>query len=280
MKRTEAITPRDVLVKLLRAAGDDLVLVGGQALAFWVNRYALVLPADVVAVSADTDFLAPSAADRTAVMRMATALQGTTQFPSRLALTALVGQAYLDLSDDEFINVNIVFRVAGLTQEALRKRAVRVEFDDTVFLVMHPLDVLRSRLANLHQLAEKQNAKGVMQLALGIDVARQFLRDEARAMPRHPTSARSPLQPFVSEIERLALDDSGRTAARRFGLHVADAIDPSLIPAGPFWERKWPTLASLMSPQYAASFSTPAAGDPGTPRDSGRPGRSDRTRRR
>lgn len=257
MKKTEAVPPREVLGKLLRAAGDDLVLVGGQSLAFWVHRYGLVLPGNVVAVSADTDFLAPSAADRAAVLRMAEALQGTTQFPSRRALTALVGQACLDISDDEFIHGDVVFRVIGLSQEALRKRAVRVEFDDASFVVMHPLDVLRSRLANLYQLAEKQNPKGVMQLALAIDVARQFLREEARVHPRRATHARSPLQPFVSEIERLAREDTGRKVAKRFGLHVADAIDASLIPAGPFWERRWPALSPLMSPQYASQFSPP-----------------------
>lgn len=259
MKKTEAVTPREMLERLLHAAGDDLVLVGGQALAFWVHRYGLVLPGDVVAVSADTDFLAPSAADRAAVLRMAAALQGKTQFPSRRALTALVGQAVLDINDDEFINVDVVFRVIGLTQEAVRKRAVRAELGATSFVVMHPLDVLRSRLANLHQLLEKQNAKGGMQLALAIDVARQFLREEASGMPRQSAAARNPLQPFVSEIERLALDDSGRKVARRFGLHVADAIDPSLIPAGPFWQRKWPELSPLMSPLYAARFSPPRA---------------------
>ena len=177
--------------------------------------------------------------------------------PSPGDLTALVGQAYLDINDDEFINVDVVFRVVGLTQEAIRKRAVRVEVDDTSFSVMHPLDVLRSRSANLYQLVEKQNPKGAMQLALAIDVARQFLRGQAHALPRR-TSARSPLQPFVSEVERLALDDAGRKVAKRFGLHVADAIDASLIPAGPFWQRKWPQLSLLMSPQYAALFSPPA----------------------
>lgn len=129
-KQPEAVTPREVLDRLLRAAGDDLALVGGQALAFWVHRYGLALPGDVVAVSADTDFLALSAADRAAVSRMAAALQGTTQFPNRRALTALVGQAYLDINDDEFINGDVVFRVIGLSQEAIRKRAVRVAFDD------------------------------------------------------------------------------------------------------------------------------------------------------
>jgi hypothetical protein len=256
MKKTEAVTPREVLTSLLRAAGDDLVLIGGQALAFWVHRYGLVLPADVVAVSADTDFLAPSAADRAAVVRMAAALQGKTQFPSRRARTALVGQAYLDINDDEFINVDVVFRVVGLTQEAIRKRAVRVEVDDTSFSVMHPLDVLRSRSANLYQLVEKQNPKGVMQLALAIDVARQFLREQVPARTQR-VPARSPLQPFVSEIERLALEDAGRKVAKRFRLHVADAIDASLIPAGPFWARKWPALSLLMSPEYAALFSPP-----------------------
>lgn len=259
MTRSEAVTPRTTLERLLRAAGDDLVLVGGQALAFWVQRYDLVLPADVVAISADTDFLAASAADRAAVLRMAEALQGKTQFPSRRALTALVGQAFLDINDDEFINVDVVFRIVGLTQEQVRKRAVRVEVDAARFSVMHPLDVLRSRLANLYQLIEKQNPKGVMQLALGIDVAREFLREEAKAPQARATAVRSPLQPFVSEIERLAHEDAGRKVAKRFGLHVADAIDASLIPAGPFWERKWPELSPLMSPQYAALFSPPEA---------------------
>jgi hypothetical protein len=257
MKKTEAVTPGEVLDKLLRAAGDELVLVGGQALAFWVNRYGLVIPGDVVAISADTDFLAPSAADRAAVVRMADALKGVTQFPSQRALTALVGQAYRDINDDEFINVDVVFKVIGLSQDAIRKRAVRVEFNDTSFIVMHPLDVLHSRLANLYQIAEKQTPKGVMQLELAIDVARQFLREEARLHPRGAIGARSPLQPFVSEIERLARKDAGRKVAKRFGLHVADAIDASLIPAGPFWERKWPGLSPLMSAQYASRFSLP-----------------------
>ena len=256
MKKTEAVTPPEVVDKLLRSAGQDLVLVGGQALGFWAQRYNLALPQEF-AISADTDFLAKSAADRASVKRLARIIGGATFYPNQRALTSLVGQAYVDVSDDEFINVDVIHDVIGIPPAAVRARAVKAALGKDSFLVMHPLDVLRSRLANLYKLIGKQNPKGVMQLAMGIDAAREFLRSEAGTMAPADIAVRSPLQGYVSEIERLAVEDAGRKVARRHGLHVADAIDPSLIPAGPFWTKRWPGLRKLMSKDYAARFSPP-----------------------
>lgn len=261
--RTAAETPLPLVKRLLGAAGDTEVLVGGQALSVWIVKYGLQLPSDLPVVTRDTDFLTQSAADRASVEKFARAINGKASFPHRLALTALVGQVELAISDEQYINVDVIFKVIGLDPAKVLARAIRVELPgSTTFLVMHPFDLLKSRLANLHALREKQNDKGAAQFRLAIDVARAYLQEQAARYPPAETGAgRSPIQTLVSEIEKLAIDDAGRKVAKRWGVHVADAIDPSLIPAGVFWTRKWPGLKALMSIQYAGGF-TPAYSNP------------------
>jgi len=253
----EAQTPQGIFLKLIEVAGED-ILIGGQALALWIEHYEIAVPEGVAAVSRDIDFLTDSPNSRESVERYAVALRGKTFFPSRRAMTSLVGQAFLLLPDDEYINVDVLWRLVGLTAEQVRSRAVTAERADVSFRVMHELHVLHSRLINLHELKEKQNEKGQMQLRLAIDVAREFLRVEAAKYSIEETGAgRSPLQPLFKEVTKLARDDAGRKVAQRHGIHVADAIDPSLIPAGPFWDRQWPQLAELMSPGYRTLFVPP-----------------------
>jgi hypothetical protein len=257
----EAQTSPDVFLKLVKVAGED-ILIGGQALALWVEHYEIAVPEGIAAISRDVDFLTDAPDSRESVTRYAAALHGETFFPSRRAMTSLVGQAFLLLPDDEYLNVDVLWRLVGLTAEKVRSRAVTAEGTDVSFRVMHELHVLRSRLMNLYELKEKQDEKGQMQLRLAIDVAREFLRVEAASFSIEETRAgRSPLQVFFKEITKLARDDAGRKVAQRYGIHVADAIDPSLIPAGPFWDRQWPQLAGLMSPSYRTLFVPPASDD-------------------
>lgn len=258
--RTVAETPLPLVKRLLGAAGETEVLVGGQALSVWIVKYGLPLPTGLPVITRDTDFLTQSAMATALVEKFARAINGKASFPRRLDLTALVGQVELAISDDTYINVDVIFKVIGLDPAKVLARAVRVDLSgSTTFLVMHPFDLLKSRLANLHELREKQNDKGAAQLRLAIAVARAYLQEQAARYSAAETGAgRSPIQTLVSEIEKLAIDDAGRKVAKRWGVHVADAIDPSLIPAGAFWTRKWPALKTLMSDEYGERFAPPS----------------------
>lgn len=163
-KRSEAITPPDVLATLLAAASERAVLIGGQALGFWITHHHLALPAGIVAISNDADFLARSASDRGLVTTFAHVLHGKACFPPERSLTALVGQAVRELPNDEDLNVDVLFSVFGLDANAVWRRARTMGDGELTFQVMHPLDVLHSRLANLYKLREKQNDKGILQL--------------------------------------------------------------------------------------------------------------------
>lgn len=56
-----AVIPESVIRDLLREAGPKLVLVGGQALAYWMRYYHVPFPSSFITVSSDIDFLTASA---------------------------------------------------------------------------------------------------------------------------------------------------------------------------------------------------------------------------
>jgi hypothetical protein len=112
--RTLAETPLPLVKRLLGAADETEVLVGGQALSVWIVKYGLRLPTDLPVITRGIDFLTQSAAATASVEKFARAINGKATFPRRLDLTALVGQVELAVSDETYINVDVIFRVVGL----------------------------------------------------------------------------------------------------------------------------------------------------------------------
>lgn len=245
--KRQAIIPTELVDELLAAAGDDLVLIGGQSLATWMGRYGVSMPGGFEYVSKDVDFLTTSRADKASVKRLARALGGRAAFPhERAAFTSLVGQAIRDLSEDEVFNVDVLYTMWGADSKQVRSRALRVEEDELTYRVLHPLDVLKSRLDNLHGLAEKQNDLGKAQLGAAIDVARAFLREAASLEPRE---ARRPATlRYVGFIQSLATGPAGKKVASKYGIHVADAVEPDAVRTKEFREKMLPRLLPLMSP--------------------------------
>ena len=208
---------------LLSSMGKGDILVGGQALAFWTGYYAIrfKLPATVPAITMDGDILGTRGSAR----RIASAMGGRVTPAPKDAISILVAQVTIELGKDSFLNVDIIDRINGLTNEEIRKRALPVARGQQSFLVMHPLDVFVSRVRNILSIPSKQDEKGRLQLLLGVLVARRFIKDIARKD-----------QVLAVKAANMVFDEFREHGAKildRWGVDLFDAIplDDLVLPA-------------------------------------------------
>lgn len=251
--------PPEMVRRVLASAGPDLVLIGGQALAFWAGFYDVDPPEGLdPAVSRDVDFFTPDAANTGPLAAFARAIGGRSHVLPREALSALVGQAVAPAPGERSYNVDLLHQVVGLGRDEIERHAVEVTVpgSEGPLRVLHPLHVLLSRNANLHTLPGKQDDIGRKQFALAIGVARAYLEDRIASIAAlHGLSERQRERQVLSAIHRvieLSNEDAASKNAQRHGLHLADAIPAWRINSAAFWEQQWPHLRERMSPAHAA----------------------------
>jgi hypothetical protein len=249
----EAYTDPVLLERILELAGTDMILVGGQALAFWAAYYAV--PAPPAAVTKDVDFLGT----RTDVERLARGLDAKATFRRQRDLTLLAGQVEKLLPGGGRINIDVLSRVYGnISTATIAQHSILSESPAGEFRVMHPMDVLQGRLENVYGLAEKQDEQGLAQLRLAIEMVREFLGDIASQEAARRGKINRPITlRHLRRIENLALSDAGRKVAKRYNAHIADAIDPApLLHLKPFVTIKLPQLLKLMSAGRRSQLTT------------------------
>jgi hypothetical protein len=176
---TEApLTPEDVQ-KILSVCSPHGLLVGGQALAFWADYLQVKRPASLVSgVTADADFIGDSALAKS----LGKHLGWETWIPTIDDSTPQTGKVTHRLKNGAVKQVDFLSGVAGLTTKDLARRAVDMDVPGIGHLrVIHPIDVLDSRIQNLHLLPEKRTDNGIAQARLAVDVARAFIWQEIDA---------------------------------------------------------------------------------------------------
>lgn len=127
------------LERLLSKTDPTSVLVGGQALIYWVDRYGISVPPARLTegISSDADFLG----DRSIVSRLAEGVRGTASYPSQHAITALVGQVTIPLKDSEFLNVDVIEHVVRIgTSGAGRKASKEFGIEFLLAIPVHVID--------------------------------------------------------------------------------------------------------------------------------------------
>ena len=209
--------------------------MGGQALAYWVNYYQVQLPSQMPgAISDDADILGT----REDVLAIAKNTQGASTFQPQHSLSALVGHVTIPVSDATYVNVDVLHRLVGIQSAQVRDHAAEVGLEEIKFRVMHPIDVLISRIENLANLPDKQNEEGVLQMRLAIMVAAQYIRD----VSEHFVDGERHAMKVIEKIVSLAKSGSGRKCAKNFGIDFLAALPGFLITNQNFREIRWPQI--------------------------------------
>ena len=151
---------------ILSYCGPEPLLVGGQALAFWAVWFKIESPAELGdKVTTATDFIGSSSNARALNKQ----LRWTMWKPPLDDATPQTAKLTKRVENNGVKQIDFLHSIIGLDTKEIRKRAVAITLPpQTKISVLHPVDVLTSRLKNLQLLREKQNEIGIAQARLAI----------------------------------------------------------------------------------------------------------------
>lgn len=231
---------------ILHCCDGRALLVGGQALAFWGQYYRIKLHGELaISVTSDADFI--GTAQHARELSKALKAEGWRYWqPSPDEATSQTAKLSKRIEGFGIKQIDFLDRIVGLKTDGIQRRAVALELaDGTRLRVLHPLDVLESRLKNLAELPSKRNAHGIAQAHLAIEVARCLLEDLLRE-----ASAR-----LLDAIERMAQisgQKSLQAVLHDHGMDVLGAVPADRIPNEAFRTRRWPQILAQVAQRRRA----------------------------
>jgi hypothetical protein len=236
-RETEApLTPEDVR-KILKVCAPRGLLVGGQALAFWADYLQVNRPPDLVSgVTADADFIGDSALARDVAKK----LGWRVWVPTLDDATPQTGKVTRRSKDGAVKQVDFLSGVVGLTTKDLARRAMHMEVPGIGELrVIHPIDLLDSRIQNLHLLPGKRTRAGIAQARLAVDVARAFIRSEIE------TRGERAAVKLLERVAEIAADVAAVTVFLRYGIDPLHAIPiEDFRTTSALHKQRWPQIVA------------------------------------
>jgi hypothetical protein len=149
-----------------------------------------------------------------------------------------VAKVYATTPEEGVKQVDFLTGIIGLKTADVQKRASEIALADGLRIrLLHPLDVLESRLRNLDSLPYKRNPIGIAQARLAVQVVRAFIED-------HMDSAGDPriVRQALKRVQKIALDTRLAPVAFTYGIDVLDAIPVQRIAYPRFHEEQWPRV--------------------------------------
>jgi hypothetical protein len=233
----------DANALIRETASAKSVLVGGQAVAFWISYFDI--PALLPALTLDIDYLATATEARRAHANLS--------FPSKLSIATLdsatpnTAMLAVELKGyDQPILVDYLAHIIGPATRQIEQTAVEVEYAGTAIRVIHPLLLLQSKIANLHRLETKRSKEGIEQARLAIAIAAAYVDNLVKSK-----AAQREILRAVQSISKYAATQPARYVHEHFGLECFEAIPPSALEPGvlpePFHARQMPRLKTAIA---------------------------------
>lgn len=206
--------------KALQKSPHPAVLVGGQSLTFWVDFFKIPVPKiDTPYLTQDIDVLAT----KHDALIVAKELHGTCEIADLDDATPNTAIVTYITPDGRKLFVDFMGTLIGLSNEVIRKTAVELDHPEYGLIrILHPTLVLKSRVVNLHRLAQKRHANGVEQARLAVPVVKAFLE----YFVSNGLAGANPDKYLIDRImwlHDLALTDAGKFVYAEWGIDVMQA---------------------------------------------------------
>jgi hypothetical protein len=161
------------ILEIRDSAGEPYLLVGGQAVNYWAERYLQIEP-ELARLqpftSEDIDFKG----NRDDVQRIARQLGRLPVYPHKVEMTALAGVIPLQMGELKS-SLEVVRRIPGIS-DTVAPPAVRAQWEGLTIHVLDPISLLACKL-ELAATIPQDKRRDVSHLKILVPCVRAFLRE-------------------------------------------------------------------------------------------------------
>lgn len=212
------------VLKIRNAAGQPYLLIGGQAVNYWAERYLATEPELKPLqpfTSEDIDFKG-SAAD---VQRIARQLELTPGYPPKVQMTALAGVIPFTIGGLKS-NIEVIRRIPGVSG-SVDALAIEAEWGEKIIRVLDPISLLACKLELVASVSQEKR-RDVAHLKILVPCVRAFLDEFLQQVERDEIPARHWLG-AVNQVLKLTTDNRGRKIATQHQINWQDVLPLTTI---------------------------------------------------
>ncbi len=231
-------SPREIKSVLEALAQTEAVVIGGQAVNLWAERYQSDSP-PWNELRPYTSFDLDVLGSRTDVLKCSEALNAESFFPEPSENTANSGKIVTQIAGSDF-EIDFLHSPNGLSPAEVRELARAITFEHVPLKILHPLHCVESKTVNLATMPQNSGERqDLKHLRLSIAVLREYLRELTLAGQSDQILLR-----WANRMRMNSNHELGLQAAIRHGICFQDTIPAEIWrnrpgPLGEFMKMEW-----------------------------------------